>query len=142
MRNDLHIQNGINIPGNELVITASRSSGPGGQKVNKSSTKVTVRWNVKNTSALNEEQKTRILESLKSQLTVDGDIIVNSEVSRSQFQNREMALIHLAEKIQKALFIPKKRKPTKISKSVKESRLKTKKIRSSIKKMRSKNFDV
>lgn len=142
MRNDLHIQNGINIPGNELIITASRSSGPGGQKVNKSSTKVTVRWNVKNTSVLNDEQKARVIANLQSQLTVDGDLIVNSEVSRSQYQNREMALMHLAEKLQKALFIPKKRKPTRISKSVKESRLFTKKHRSLIKKMRNKNqFD-
>lgn len=141
MKNDLHIQNGINIPANELIITASRSSGPGGQKVNKSSTKVTVRWNVKNTSVLNDEQKARVIANLQSQLTVDGDLIVNSEVSRSQYQNREMALMHLAEKLQAALFIPKKRKPTRISKAVKESRLQTKKLRSSIKKMRSKNFD-
>ncbi|MDR3647151.1 MAG: alternative ribosome rescue aminoacyl-tRNA hydrolase ArfB [Candidatus Babeliales bacterium] len=141
MRNDVHIQNGINIPGHELIITASRSSGPGGQKVNKSSTKVTVRWNVKNTSALNDEQKSRVISNLQSQLTIDGDLIINSEVSRSQYQNREMALQHLAEKVQQALFIPKKRKPTKISRSVKESRLQTKKLRSSIKKMRSKKFD-
>lgn len=141
MQNDLYIQNGITIPGHELQITASRSSGPGGQKINKSSTKILVRWNVKNTSVLDDEQKARVIANLQSQITNDGDLIVSSEVSRSQYQNREMALMHLAEKIQKALFIPKKRKPTKISRAVKESRLHTKKLRSTVKKMRSKKFE-
>ena len=62
MKNDLSIKNGIIIPEHELEITTSRAGGPGGQHVNKTSTRITVRWNVKNTNALNPEQKERVLQ--------------------------------------------------------------------------------
>ena len=68
MKNDLTIKNGIVIPGYELEITASRAGGPGGQHVNKTDTRITVRWNVKMTSALDEAQKERVLQNLQSRL--------------------------------------------------------------------------
>lgn len=141
MENDVPIKNGIVIPGHEIEITASRAGGPGGQHVNKASTRITVRWNVKNTRALNDEQKERVLQKLHTRLTSDGDLILHSSASRSQQQNKEMALARLAQEIRKALHVPKKRMATGISTAVKEARLHAKKQRGEIKKMRSKKFE-
>lgn len=138
MKNDLPIKNGIAIPEHELQITTSRAGGPGGQHVNKSDTRITVRWNVFRTSVLNEQQKERVLLNLKSRLTSEGDLIVHNSESRSQQQNKKLALQNLAAEIRKALYIPKKRKPTKITQAGKESRLQSKFQRSKVKKSRSK----
>lgn len=140
MKNDLYIKNGITIPETELEITASRSSGPGGQHVNKSSTRITVRWNVNKTEVLTEEQKQRVLMNLHSQLTTEGDLIVHSSAGRSQEQNKRKALEHLVKLIKKALYVPKKRIPTQISESKKEARLVKKSHKAKIKKLRSKKY--
>jgi len=140
MKNDLPIKNGITIPEHELEITASRAGGPGGQHVNKTSSKITVRWNAKNTSALTDEQKARVLENLSNHLTTEGDLIVHSSTSRSQHQNKEHALKQLAEQIRKALYIPKKRMATQVPKATKEAQFREKKHRADIKKMRSKKI--
>ena len=137
MKNDVHVKNGIVIPSNELDITASRAGGPGGQHVNKTDTRITIRWNVINTIALDESQKDHVLQNLQSRLTSDGDFIIHNSASRSQQQNKENALIQLAKEIRNALYVRKKRMATRISKSTKESRLRTKSHRSDIKKMRS-----
>lgn len=138
MKNDLYIKNGIIIPENELEITTSRSSGSGGQHVNKSNTRVTIRWNLNNTLALNDAQKERVLNNLKTTLTQDGDLIIHNSESRSQQQNKKLALMNLANLISKALYIPKKRLKTKTPKKVKEEILHSKKKHSEIKKMRRK----
>ncbi len=142
MKDDLPIKNGISIPDHELEITASRAGGPGGQHVNKASTRITVRWNLKETSALDDEQKTRVLQNLQTKITSEGDLIVHSRESRSQQQNKKTALANLAKKIRKALYVPKKRMPTRISKKAKETRLQMKKQRGAIKKMRRKKFQA
>lgn len=126
----------IIIPENELEITAARSGGPGGQHVNKTSTKIILRWNIPNTNALNPEEKERLIEKLKHRLTNEGDLIIHSSSSRSQEQNKKNAFAILGQEIRKALYIPKKRKPTKISKGAKEARLFSKKSRSNIKRLR------
>ena len=138
MKNDVPIKNSIVIPEHELEITTSRSGGAGGQHVNKTSTKITVRWNVKNTHALNDEQKERVLQKLHSKLTAEGDLIIHSSATRSQDQNRKLALARLGQEVRKALYVPKKRMATKVSKSSKEARLQSKKQHSEIKKLRSK----
>ena len=139
--NDITIENGIEIPYHELEITTSRSGGPGGQHVNKTETRITIRWNIKETSAFSESIKERILKNLGSRLTADGDLIIHNSESRSQLQNKKNALEHLAAIIRKALFAPKKRIKTKISKKEKENRLLEKKQRGEIKKGRRKNLD-
>jgi ribosome-associated protein len=141
MKDNLSIKNGISIPDNELEITASRSGGPGGQHVNKSDTRITVRWNIKKTVALNEKQKERVLENLQSRVTSDGDFIIHSSESRSQKQNKESALARLAKEIRKALYVPKKRMKTRVPKSAKESRLREKTHKSKTKKLRSKKSE-
>ena len=140
MKNDIPVRNGVVIPGHELEITASRAGGPGGQHVNKTSTRITVRWNVKTTRALNEVQKERVLQKLQSRLTSEGDLIVHNSASRSQDQNKHMALENLARIVSQALHVPKKRMATRTTKSAKEARLHAKTYRGAIKKMRSKKF--
>lgn len=140
MKNDVPIKNGIIIPGYELEITASRAGGPGGQHVNKTDTRITVRWNVKHSSALNDEQKARVLQNLQTRLTIEGDVIIHQSASRSQEQNRQGALEQLAYVVRKALHVPKKRMATQVSKSVKAARLQVKMQRSCVKKMRSKRI--
>jgi len=126
------------IPEHEIEITASRSGGAGGQHVNKTNSRITVRWNVKNSMVLTEEQKANIVQNLRSSLTNDGDLIIHSSTSRSQQHNKQLALANLARIVRKALYVPKKRIATNVSRSTKESRLRSKSQRSTIKKLRSK----
>jgi ribosome-associated protein len=136
MPNDLFIKHGITIPEHELHITTSRSGGAGGQHVNKTDTRITIRWNIKETTALTEEQKSNVVQKLQSRITQDGDIIVHNSESRSQMQNKKNALNNLAAIIRKALYVQKKRIATKIPRALKEARLKSKAHRSTIKRMR------
>ena len=138
MKDQLFVKNNITIPQEELEITTSRSSGAGGQHVNKTDTRITVRWNIKNTIALTDEQKSYLLERLQARITSDGDLIVHNSVSRSQLQNKKNALNNLAAIIRNGLAVQKKRIATKVPKALKEARLKSKSHRSTIKQMRSK----
>jgi ribosome-associated protein len=142
MKKDLFIKNGVIIPERELEITTSRSSGAGGQHVNKTETRITVRWNITTSSALTDEQKNYLLDKLQPQLTSEGDIVVHNSESRSQQQNKKNALNNLAAIIRNGLHKPKKRVATKISKALKEARLKSKAHRGKIKEMRSKKFNL
>ena len=137
-KEDLHIIGNIFIPANELNIQVSTSGGPGGQHVNKTSTKVTLRWNLLSSTALNEEQQRRIAERLQSRLTTRGDLLVQADDTRSQRSNLDKARERLAELLREALFVHKKRKKTRIPKSVKRRRLDKKKQRSQTKKGRQK----
>lgn len=136
MKENIRIQNGINIPAHEITLTASRAGGPGGQHVNKTSTKITLRWNITTSQALSEEQKSLIIRILASDITQEGDIIIHSSASRSQEQNKKSAIDTLVKKIRKALYVPKKRIKTKVPKQAQEKRLTQKKRHSLIKKMR------
>ncbi len=141
MNNDVIINDTLVIPTSELEITSSRSGGAGGQHVNKTDTRITVRWNVKNSTVLNEQEKVRVVEKLHNQITQDGDLIIHNSVSRSQEHNRKMALKTLAEKVRKALIIPKRRMVTRVPAAVKAARVQSKKIRGQIKKLRSEKIN-
>ncbi len=140
MKEDLPVQPGITIPGTELEITASRSGGPGGQHANKANTRITLRWNINDSTVLSDFQKMRILARLAHEITKDGDIIIHHSSSRSQHQNKEHARQRLAEKIKSALKVTKKRTKTKMPKGAKEARIQSKKQRSALKKQRSEKF--
>lgn len=134
------LKNHFIIPNHELEITTSRSGGPGGQHANKADTRITIHWNIQKSLAFNEEQKERLLQKLSAQLTAEGDIVIHNSASRSQEHNKKMAIAALEEKIRKALYVPKKRTPTHISKAIKTARLESKARHSAIKKMRSKRI--
>lgn len=141
MSNDIFVQEGVIIPEHELDISTSRSGGAGGQHVNKTESKVTVRWNVRTSTAITDEQRQRIIQNLGSRLTEDGDFILHSSESRSQQHNRMAALKRLEKEIKKALYVPKKRMKTRVSKHAKEARLESKKHRGDVKKLRKVSFD-
>ena len=139
-KNDLYIKPGITIPEHELEISASRSGGPGGQHVNKTSSRITVHWHVDSSTALPEYLKERVKMKLENQLSAEGFVVVHNSASRSQQQNKEAALENLAQLLRTALHIPKKRIPTKISAGTHETRLKKKAVRSGTKKLRHKKI--
>lgn len=126
----------IQISENQLVIKTSRSSGPGGQNVNKLNTKAAASLDIKNCDCLNDEQKQTILKKLSSRLTNDGRLIVESQKFRTQRANIDCAIEKMAAVIESALKKPKKRKPTRPSFASVEKRLKTKKLKSNLKKQR------
>ena len=124
---DLVVDAVLVIPGHELSVATSRSGGPGGQHVNTTATRVSLRWNVRATQALDPARRDRLLARLKNRLTADGDLLVHVSSSRSQSQNRAEALERLAEIVRKALVERKKRKPTRPSRGARERRLREKK---------------
>lgn len=140
MKDEVYIKNGISIPADEIEFKVSRAGGPGGQHVNRTESKVSVYWSIKNTRILTDEQKLRVLNNIHTHVTDDGVLVIHNSESRSQQQNKQAALATLATVIRKALYIPKKRMKTKISKAVKEARLQEKSRRSSLKKLRTKKI--
>ncbi len=124
--------------GNEIVFSASRSSGAGGQNVNKVNTKVTLKFDVKNSQHLSEEEKEIILKKLSTRLTNDGVLILTSQEKRSQLQNKEDVVLKLEKILAKAFEKKKARKATKPSKGAVQERIKEKKQRSEKKQWRQK----
>ena len=122
----------------ELNFKAVRSSGSGGQNVNKVASKVVLTFDVDNSEALSNEEKQIIKSKLASRLTVDSVLILNCDEDRSQLKNKEIVIKRFLEIIKKGLVIPKIRKATKIPKSVIRKRIKDKKNVSEIKKTRRK----
>ena len=118
----------------ELTFKAVRSSGAGGQNVNKVSSKVVLTFDLKNSQGLTDEEKLLVETKLSSRLTSDFVLILNCDEDRSQFRNKEIVIKRFLELIKNALFVPKERKPTRIPKSVIKKRIKDKKTISEIKK--------
>ncbi len=114
----------------ELTFKALRSSGSGGQHVNKVSSKVELHFNLENSNALTNSQKLLLLKRLKTKLTNNNELILQCDESRSQHKNKELVIDRFLKIIEKGLIVPKKRKPTKIPKSAIRKRLKSKRIRS------------
>jgi ribosome-associated protein len=120
----------------ELGLKAVRSSGAGGQNVNKVSSKVVLTFDLKNSQALTEEEKLLLETKLSSRLTTDLVLILNCDEDRSQLKNKEIVIKRFLQIITNGLIIPKERKATKIPKSIIRKRIKDKKNVSEIKKNR------
>jgi len=126
----------------ELSFKAVRSSGAGGQNVNKVSSKVVLSFDLNASQALSEEQKLLLETNLATRLTSEKILILNCDEDRSQLKNKEIVVKRFLELIKKGLYVPKIRKATKIPKSVIKKRIKDKKNISEIKKSRKKpNLD-
>ena len=117
------------IPRYELMVRATRSGGPGGQHVNTSSSRVEVRWNPGESSALTPDEKARVVQRLASRVDSSGWIRVAASDTRSQRQNRLLAEQRLAALVARALHVRKKRVRTAPTRSSKEERLRVKKLR-------------
>jgi ribosome-associated protein len=121
---------------NELDLSASRSGGPGGQNVNKVNSKISLRFDVKQSPSLTEEEKEKILEKLSSRITTEGVLIISASNKRTQLQNKEAAIVKFNQLMGRAFARKKVRKATKPTKGSIKKRLKSKKIQSEKKKMR------
>ena len=138
----LAVDDSLSIPRGELDVRVSRSSGAGGQHVNKTSSRVEIFWNIPGSRALTGEQRTRLLDKLSSRLTTEGSIRVVASDMRSQSRNRDLAEERLAELVRRSLVVPRKRKPTKPTRAAKEARLESKKLHSNKKRTRrNQSFD-
>ncbi|MDW5287256.1 alternative ribosome rescue aminoacyl-tRNA hydrolase ArfB [Formosa sp. PL04] len=112
----------------ELSFKAVRSSGAGGQHVNKVSSKVELSFSVLDSSALNEGQKERLITKLQPRLTKNQVLLLQCDESRSQHKNKELVISRFLQSIHDGLKVQKKRRPTRIPKSAIKKRLKGKRV--------------
>lgn len=122
----------------ELKFKAVRSSGAGGQHVNKVSSKVELTFDVENSSEFTEEERELLYKNLQTRLTKEGLLLLNCDDSRSQHKNKELVIKRFLEIITNGLKVPKKRKPTKPSKASIKKRLEKKKKQAYKKALRNK----
>jgi ribosome-associated protein len=120
----------------ELVFSFSRSSGPGGQNVNKVSTKVELRFNVMDSSLLSQDEKALLTYKLAKRINGRGELILVSQIERTQLKNKEAVMEKFYSLLIKALKPRKKRKPTKPSAAAREKRLENKRIKAQQKEQR------
>jgi ribosome-associated protein len=138
----ISIIDGLGIPEGEITFTASRSSGPGGQNVNKVSTRVTLEFDMAHSTALSAGQRERIHAKLASRISKDGILRVISQRTRSQEMNRTDALARFAELLAQALRQERPRIKTRAPRAAENQRIEEKKKRTRIKRLRSgRDFD-
>jgi ribosome-associated protein len=131
---DLVVGPGLVIAARDLSWSAVRASGPGGQNVNKVSSKVDLRFDLEGSDALSPELKSRVRG--RARLDAEGRVVIVSQLTRDQKRNLDDAREKLAQLIRAASFVPKKRKPTKPSRGSKERRISEKKQRGETKRTR------
>jgi len=136
----ISIGNGLSIPENEIEFHASHSSGPGGQNVNKVSTRVTVKFNVDSSHALSPAQRRQIRTKLATRINKEGILQVTSQRTSSQEMNRSIALKRFAELLSDALRKKVPRIPTGVTHAVKVKRRKEKNKLTELKQSRSKKI--
>jgi ribosome-associated protein len=123
---DLVVSPGLFLPGQELSWSASRSGGPGGQNVNKVSTKVELRFDLPRNRTLADGVKARLRAREAGRLDSQGRVVVTCDTTRSQSQNLELARAKLADLVRGAVAVPKRRRPTKPSKAARRRRVEQK----------------
>jgi ribosome-associated protein len=123
----------MDIPENEFDITFARSSGPGGQNVNKTSTKAVLHWSIGKSKILSAAEKTKIRVKFSNKINNNDELVLKSEEERSQLQNRESVIRRLQEMVAQALLVKKKRFATRPTRASKLKRIENKKQRSQIK---------
>ncbi len=138
----LKITDGLAIPLDELRFTASLSSGPGGQNVNRVHTRITLWFDVVNSPSLSEDQKALILRRLASRVSKEGVLRVVSQETRSQAANREAASERFAELLRTALQEEPARRKTRVSRMAKLKRLAEKRRRSVLKRERTRRLPI
>lgn len=141
MSPDLVITPSLVVPGQELSWTASRSGGPGGQNVNKVSTKVELRFDLPRNRTLGEGVKARLRARETGRFDAGGRLVVTSDETRSQSQNLELARARLADMVRAALVVPKRRRPTAPSKASRRERVEHKRRLSAKKRARRGGWD-
>ncbi len=119
----LEVRGDLRIPAEEIHESASRSSGPGGQHVNKTETRVTLRWNVAESRVLGEGRRRRLLSRLSARITNRGHLVVHAQRFRSRGRNRVLARERMAELVREALRQRAPRRPTRPSRAGRERRL-------------------
>ena len=134
----LTIAAGVEIPDNELSLSFLRSSGPGGQNVNKVATAVQLRYDLEHSRALGEAAKLRLRSLSGRRLTADGAVLIVARNHRTQERNRREAEQRLAELIRRALTVPKVRKATRPTRAAHERRLEHKERQRRTKRLRAK----
>lgn len=122
----------------ECTFSSARSSGAGGQNVNKVNTKVELRFRVSSSTVFDENQKEKLQKRLANRINNDGELVLSSQESRSQSENKELVIGKFVQLLTDALKEKKKRKPTKPTKTSILKRLEAKKRQSDIKQMRKK----
>jgi len=133
---DIVVSPRLTIPAGELALAFARSGGPGGQNVNKVSSKVELRWNPQTSAVLTDADRVWLLSRLSSRLTTDGTLIVTSTATRDQLKNRDDALAKLTLIVRSALERPKTRRATKPTRASKRRRVEDKRHRAQIKRAR------
>ncbi len=136
----LEINDRLSLPLEQIELSAMRSQGSGGQNVNKTSSAIHLRFDIR-ASSLPEELKARLLQRADQRITRDGVVVIKAQQHRSQEQNREAALQRLRELIAAATVVPRKRRPTKPSRSAQRKRLEGKTQRGRLKALRGKVED-
>ena len=126
----LEVRGGLVIPRAELVVRATRASGPGGQHVNTSSTRIELLWNVKGSSVLTEEERALLVSRLGRRIDSEGWLRIVASASRSQLRNRRQAEEQLVVTVRKALHVAAKRRATRPTRASREERLRTKRMQS------------
>jgi ribosome-associated protein len=135
------LSHSLKIPIAELQFKTSRSGGPGGQNVNKLETRVEVLFDVAKSPSIPDHIRQRLLNNLASQLDSSGILHVVVQDTRSQWKNKQLAIVRLTETLKSAMIVRKKRIATKPTHTAREVRLQTKKARSQIKRMRKAPLD-
>lgn len=125
----------------ELRFSYARSSGPGGQNVNKVNSKAILRWSPQSSSSVSDQVKERFIQKFASKLRGDGDIVISSDRYRDQARNIEDCKRKLHTLLELVSCLPKTRKPTKVSRATKERRLAAKRRASDKKRLRTRHLD-